>query len=262
MALRVPSPPAKDQDTDADQPFYGWRFLRQKGANGRYEYVQVPLTFDDLLNPQEGDHVIHNSDHQRHLHYLRNALEAQVRHDPTAVVLDDVLIDWDVPGLRNHGPDIAVFFGIRERKNWTTFRVADEGVRPTLIFEIVSPATARHDRKTKVQEYHRAGVPLYILVDYVRQRRQQLVQLIGYRWATSGYEPLEPDADGRLWLGPVRLWLGIADNEIVCYDESGKQLGDFAEQVGRTEAAERRASEAEIRLREIEAELRQLRGNG
>jgi hypothetical protein len=34
--------------------------------------------------------------------------EAQLATDPTAVVLDDVRIAWDVPELKPHGPDIVV----------------------------------------------------------------------------------------------------------------------------------------------------------
>lgn len=63
-------------------------------------------------------------------------LEAQRAGDPTAVVLNHGRIAWDVPGLGAHGPDIAVILGVRERKNWSTFDVAAEGVRPALIIEI------------------------------------------------------------------------------------------------------------------------------
>ena len=108
-------------------------------------------------------------------------------------------------------------------------------------------------------KYHRAGVALYILVDFARQRRHERLHLIGFRWTAAGYEPLESDADGRLWLGPVRLWPGVVDNEIVCQDEAGDEIGDFAGQVGRTEA-EAQARSAEERLRQLEAEVRRLRG--
>jgi colicin import membrane protein len=269
MAVRATELPtgATIDPAETEEPFYGWRSVRRRAADGRYEYVQVPLTYDNLLNPREGDQVIHSAKHQRRLHYLRNALEGQLRHDPTALVLDDVLIDWGVPGLRKHGPDIAVFFGVGQRKNWSTFRTADEGVRAALLVEIVSPDTARHDRHTKVEEYHRAGALLYVLVDYVRQRRQERLILTGYQWAPAGYMQLEPDVNGRLILDSVRLQLGIVDNELVCYDENGQPIDDYAAQVARTEAAEQRA-EAEVqarqateeRLRQLEAELRRLRG--
>jgi len=270
MAVRATELPtgAAEHPTEAEEPFYGWRSVRKRTADKRYEYIQVPLTYDDLLNPREGDQVIHSFKHQRRLHYLRNALDGQLRHDPTALVLDDVLIDWGIPGLRKHGPDISVFFGVRRRRNWSTFRAANEGVRAALLVEIVSPDTARHDRHTKVEEYHRAGALLYVLVDYVRKEGEDQLKLVGYRWAPAGYLPLEPDANGRLVLDSVRLQLGIVDNELVCYDEHGQVIDDFADQVARTAAAERHAEAetqariaAEERLRQLEAELRRLRGD-
>jgi colicin import membrane protein len=254
MATRATEAPivVEDHPDDLEEPFYGWRSVRRRMADGRYEYVQVPLTYDDLLNPRYGDDVIHNAKHQRRLHYLRNALEGQLRHDPTALVLDDVLIDWGIPGLRKHAPDISVFFGVRQRKNWSTFRAAREGVRAALLIELVSPDTARHDRTTKVQEYHRAGALLYVLIDDVRHRGEERLTLTGYRWTPTGYEPLEPDPNGRLILPSVRLQLGIIDDELICYDEHGQLIDDFAGQATRAEAEARRA-EAEARRAEAEA---------
>ena len=47
-------------------------------------------------------------------------------------MLSDVLVVWDVPRLRPHGPDIAVILGVREPKLWRPFDVAAEGARPAL----------------------------------------------------------------------------------------------------------------------------------
>jgi len=104
---------------------------------------------------------------------------------------------------------------------------------------------------------------------------------VGYTRTPVGYQPLAPDARGRLWLAPVRLWLGVEGDEIVCYDAAGRPQGDYralalavtAAERAQAEAerargeAERRAeaeavarAEAEDRLRALEAELRRLRG--
>jgi hypothetical protein len=99
--------------------------------------------------------------------------------------------------------------------------------------------------------------------------------LLGYVQGPSGYQVLAPNERGWLWLVPVRVWLGIADNEIVFYNEAGQPLGDYraltatlnAEIAARI-AAEKRATEeaearaaAEAQLRVLEAELRRLRGD-
>jgi len=261
--------------TDPSDPYrYGWRYVRRDREDGNFVMDQIPLTLEDVLHPEEGDQVTHNDAHQRRRRYVCNVLEAQLAHDPTAVVLDDVRVAWDTPELRPHGPDIAVIIGVRERKNWSTFNVATEGVRPALIIEITSPETASIDRSIKLQEYELAGIPLYIMIDGVASRKQPALRLVGYTQTPSGYQMLAPNAQGWLWLAPARTWLGIADNEIVCYDEAGQPLGDYqtlaATLVAETQAraaAERRAetetqarAAAERRADALEAELRRLRG--
>src|SRR3954469_24449588 len=155
-------------DSPPDPFRYGWRYVEHKRADGAIEYEQVPLTLEDVLHPLEGDQVTHSNEHQRRRRYLADALETQLRHDPTAVELDDVRITWDVPDLGPHGPDIAVILGVRDpHRNWSTFDVAAEGVRPSILFEITSPEMASIDRSVKVEEYELAGVPLYIIVDGV-----------------------------------------------------------------------------------------------
>lgn len=272
-----------DQENSASAtetgPFYGWRFIRRELPDGMIEWAQVPLTYEDVLHPEEGDQVTHSSLHQRRWHYLREVFERQVADDPTAVVLDDVRIEWDVPDLKPHGPDLMVIFGVKERKNWSTFRVAEEGVRPALIVEITSPETRGHDVMTKVDHYEMAGVPLYVIVDGIERRGQLGVRLIGYTLTPEGYRMLAPDDQGRLWLAPVRVWLGVRDGDIICYDEAGNPLGDHlalaqalqeeerarraaearaAEEERARRDAEARAVEAESRIRQLEAALRRM----
>lgn len=253
---------------DPADPFrYGWRYVRVDHLDETHEMRQQPLTLEDVLHPEEGDLVTHSDAHQRRRRYLCNALEAQLARDSTAVVLDDVRVAWDMADLKPHGPDIAVVLGVRERKNWSTFDVAREGVRPALIIEITSPETASIDRSNKLEEYDIAGVPLYIIVDTVMLRKEPTLRLLGYAQTANGYQVLPPDERGRLWLAPAKLWLGVEQNELVCYNEAGEPLGDYqdlatalAEESAARTAAEQRADTAEAKLRELEAELRRLRG--
>jgi Uma2 family endonuclease len=268
--LVAPAPGTRDTDDAADPYRYGWRYVRRDQADGTYVMEQAPLTLEDVLHTQEGDQVTHSDAHQRRRRYLVNVLEAQLAGDPTAVVLDDVRVAWDHPDLKPHGPDIAVILGVRARKNWSTFDVAAEGVRPALIIEITSPETASIDRSNKLEEYDLAGVPLYVIVDTVMLRKEPALRLLAYTQTPNGYQVLPPDERGWIWLAPVRTWLGVEQHEIVCYDETGQPIGDYralaealtAETQARAEA-ERRAETAEERIRELEAELQRLRkGSG
>lgn len=259
------SPATGDTDAaDPADPFrYGWRFVQREQPDGEIVLDQEPLTLDDVVHPREEDFIVHSEAHQRRCVYLYSVLGAQLAADPTAVVLHDVRVAWDIPDLRAHGPDIAVILGVRERKNWSTFDVGfdvgKEGVRPALIIEVTAPETAHVDRSLKVDEYDMAQVPLYILVDTLLSSAQPRLRLVGYAQTPNGYQVLAPNERGWLWLSPARTWLGIVDNEIVCYDEADRPLGDYQTIAAALTTAEQRAETAEARLRELEAELRRQR---
>jgi hypothetical protein len=252
------------------EPFrYGYRWVEVQDEHGAATWTQIPLTLEDVLHPREGDFVIQSDGHIRRCRYLADVLDAHLAGDPRAAVLHDLLIHWDIPDLRSHGPDIAVVLGLRERREWESFDVAEEGVRPAFIIEVVSPSTAVHDRTTKVRHYARAGVPLYLLVDTARRRGGSAPRLLGYELTPFGYQSLAPDAQGRFRLAPLPLWLGLHDSEVALFDPAGQPLGDYgalakaltAERVARL-AAEERAAAAEARLRRLEEELRRREANG
>lgn len=241
---------------------YGWRYVRRTLPEGGVVSERVPLTRADLLHPQEGDQVTHNDLHQRICLYLYNVLCGLVAHMADAVVLQDVRIAWDSPDLAPHGPDVMVIFGVRERKHWSTFDVAAEGVRPALIIEVTSPETRSIDLIDKLEEYDLAGVPLYIIIDLVQRRGIITPRLLGYRQTPTIYEVLTPDANGRLWIEPLGIWLGLDPQSMlaVCYDSEGTEIKDYVglQQELRAELQARNA--AERRIQELEAEIRRLRG--
>src|SRR5215510_5570659 len=105
--------PTPTPGSEADPYRYGWRCGKREFPDGGYEDILIPLTLEDVLHPQEGDQVTHSKLHQRFCRYLVDVFEARLAHDPTATVLEDVRVAWDIPGLKPHGPDIAVVFGVR-----------------------------------------------------------------------------------------------------------------------------------------------------
>jgi Uma2 family endonuclease len=284
----VPKPQRPRKPKAAADPFrYGWRYVEKKGSNGRVEFDQIPLTVEDVLHPEEGDVILESDEHDNDCVYLKTVFKARLAHDGTAVVLSDCRVAWDVPGVRPHGPDITVVCGVRQHKPWSTFDVAQEGVRPQLVMEITSPETRDNDLKDKRREYYRAGVEYYVIVDQYSHRGGRKLRLLGYRRGKRGYEKLPLSPEDRLWLPPVELWLGIEDGRVVCYTPQGERIGDYteidqarqaeaqarqaAEQQAQAEAQARQAAEqqaraeaearaaAEERIRELEAQLRRQR---
>lgn len=257
---RPAAPPPADAATTADPFPYGWRYVKMAGPDGIVRTERVPLTADQAWHPEEGDQVTENSQHERWRTYLGSVFAARLAGDPTAAVLSDVLVKWDHPTVRPTGPDVAVLLGVQEQRVWGTFDVAEEGARPALVIEIVSPSSTETDRSGKRDEYEAVGVPLYVLVDAVGLRDPAPLRLIAYRLGATGYEVMPPDERGWLWLEPVRVWLGVEHGRPRCYDEAGQPIPDYLEQAAARAEAETRAAAAEARVRELEAELRRLRG--
>src|SRR5439155_17429248 len=80
-------------------PFrFGWRYVKRQ-RNGAVEYVQVPLTLDDVLHPREGDHIPENSQQCQDRAYLYEVLHWRLADSPEALVLSDCLVNWGIKGL-------------------------------------------------------------------------------------------------------------------------------------------------------------------
>ena len=275
--------PPTTEVAEADPFRYGWRFVYRKQPDGTLVEEQVPLTLEDLLFPEEGDFIVQTVGHNQDCAYLMLVLKARLADDPSAVVISDCRVAWDVPGLKPLGTDVAVFFGLHGYEDWGTLDVAKEGAIPALVIEVTSPDTRKNDVGIKKDFYHRAGVPQYVIVD-VRSRKKdgRQLRLTSYRHTPAGYEPVASDDRGWVWLDSIGIWLGSAEGRAVCYDgETAAEIGDYtsvcqalalAEEQAASNAralavAEEQAAanararaEAEARIRELEEELRGLRG--
>jgi Uma2 family endonuclease len=280
-----PSPPEND-------PFrYGWRFVRKIGPDGREDLEQVPLTLEDVLHPQEDDQIPENDVQDEERGDFARILRLRWPREQGNRVFSGCIVNWGVPGIRNHSPDVSMFTGIVwwQPEPIGIFDLAASGGRCRMALEIVSPDTRVNDVERKFDEYYRAGVPLFVIVDQKREGGPR--ELFGYRWTPTGYEPIPLDAQGRLPLPDLGISLGLRDNRLVYFDtQTGADIGTYAQVAEAYQAAEaqarqeaearqreveaRQAAEAqaqreaearhavEARLQELEAELRRLRGQG
>jgi colicin import membrane protein len=234
----------------ADNPYYyGWRYVERRLPDGRVEVDQVGLTLEDVLHPQEDDVIPERPLHELERGYLAGVFRTRLAGLNHGLVLSDCLVDWGVEGIRNHSPDISVFEDVRNPPdlNRGIFHLADSGGRCVLAIELVSPHTRTNDVDSKLEEYHRVGVPLYILVDQEREDGPR--QIRAYEHQPESYVEVPLDSRGRLFLGPFGLCLGLREGRVVCYDTvSGRELGDYAQVSRDLDAAEEKARrEAEAR---------------
>ena len=53
----------REVEVDEKAHVYGSRWVEVETAEGGTRFEEVPLTWDDLFDPQEGDHVPHGDEH-------------------------------------------------------------------------------------------------------------------------------------------------------------------------------------------------------
>ncbi|VTT99989.1 Uncharacterized protein OS=Chloroflexus aurantiacus (strain ATCC 29364 / DSM 637 / Y-400-fl) GN=Chy400_1966 PE=4 SV=1: Uma2 [Gemmataceae bacterium] len=265
-----------------DPYFYGWRMVPRWDGAGNNHWEKVPLTAWDVLHPEEDDFIVQTDAHDDDCHYLKGALKEVLAGRPGVNVFSDLRVDWQVPQLSVHGPDIVVFEGAKSRwvRERGTFPVKDMGARPLLVIEIVSPNTRDIDTVSKVIEYHRAGVPVYILVHRDESGGAPAVHTEAYRFEPAGYVPIPDDPRG-VWVESVGLWVRGHGDRIACFDAHGVRIPERPEltrernelrvraeaekaraeqEKQRADAEKARADEAARKLAELEAELKRLRG--
>ncbi len=257
---------------EADPFRYGWRYVRVQGPDGTESFEQIPLSLEDVLFPEIGDFIVQTDPHDTDVHYLKDVFKSRLDVNPGAAVVSDCRVDFNLEGVRPLGPDVGVFFDVRQHRPWRTLDVAADGVRPGMVVEVTSPDTRTNDVDAKVDYYHRARVPLYVIADaLVDDGATRRLRLIAYQDTPAGYCEIAPDARGWFWLEPVRLWLGVTKerrlgyDRLACFDENGDELGDYTavskalelEQEARAQAEARAAREAKARAqaeRQVAAE--------
>ncbi len=263
-------PPPVSSPTDptkADPFFYGWREVQKWLPNGNPTTERVPLTEWDVLHPQEEDFIVNDDPHDILCHFLKGALlEAFLGRDDVKV-LHDHRVDWQVPGIIPHGPDIAVFDGMRSQSTGGkgTVYVKDLRARPVLVIEVTSETTRKHDLGRKVREYHLANVPFYLIVDRLQNGDRAYIELIGYRNTAAGYEVIPPDTRG-VWIPTIQLWFRAEGNTVRCTDRDGREFRDHVGVVVQRDEAEQRAEQEKQRAEQekqraddLERQLLELR---
>jgi Uma2 family endonuclease len=243
-------------------PFsYGWRYVTQTLPNGEQTYKQIPLTAEDLLDPQLGDQVVQNSKHQRSTNEIFDMLDNHYEDNPTIEVFSDLKMMWGITGLKEPAPDIAIVPNI---KNKGAARSSFDGY----------PG----DDTEKIDIYKRAGVKEYIIINPHSTASKPYYEMWGYRLTSDGtYQRIKPNKQGRLLSKTTKILFGIykkgrrlklkdALTGKWLYTASDEKAGRLKEAKARQKAeakmqieakarqkAEARAQRLEQRLRELEA---------
>ena len=226
---------------------------------GRMELVELPLTPELFLDPQLEDKMVQGKWHEETGREITDLLEGFFKSQPDVLVTHDLKHLFG-PGFPAPAPDASVIRGVHDRDaDRDSFDARKEGVLPCLIVEVVSPRNARvrrADLVDKVKAYERIGIAEYVILDSVRRKGKRSYRLLGYRRVETGrFQPIEPDAQGRLHSLTTGIAFQLASDgsRLLLFDlASGRRLLSRAEWEAKAESAE-----AELaRLRE---ELKRLR---
>lgn len=172
-------------------------------------------------------------------------------------------LDWYVAGMlpiryprpsgRNGqvAPDVLVAqVPQRERHSYD---LAEEGVFPGFVLEILSPASIEHDQTDKRLLYDVLGAREYLL--FAPEPDLHTPPLQGYRRHAQGrFERWAPDAQGRLWSDELGLFLVAEGRTLRAIQQDGRPLLTHEESEAerlREEAARRSAEEELARLRAL-----------
>jgi Uma2 family endonuclease len=238
----------------------GWRVEVVNRPDGTTEYIKIPLTAAEFLHPKEGYRLPNSTFHDDIAGNAKDILTRRYAQTPEVGVFRDLIVEWDIPDLGDHCPDTFVAFGLVNReRNRSKFIVANEGVRPSLIVEVVSPRYRKQDRETKVVEYARARVNEYVIIDQRTYRGQELEEVLGYRLVGGYYQPITPDEEGRILCQTVGIWIGLKDGQLVMEDaQTGEPLKTSLELETENQALETENQALEAAKAQVEQQASEM----
>jgi len=188
---------------------YGWRDVIKKTPSGELIYDQIPLTAEDFLNPQLGDRMVQNSQHLDSFIDLYNLFKTRYEKDSTTRVFADLKMIWGIPGLKEPAPDVAIVKNIKNKEEKrSSFNVVNEGTRPCLVIEIISPDYPGDDTD-KVKIYEQAGIEEYIIIHPHSEKARPFYEICGYRLKGGQYQRIKPDKSGRLFSQSTEVLFGV-----------------------------------------------------
>ena len=219
--------------------------------DGRMELLELPLTPERFLNPELDDKMAQGEWHDVTGGEISGLLRSYFRPQPEVRVFHD-LKHLLGPGLPAPAPDVSVVRGLRDPAPLDSLDIEKEGVRPSLVIEVVSPLSARvrqTDLVDKVRLYQRVGIPEYLIVDATRKRAGRRYTLLGYRLDARGrYQRIAPDTEGGMLSEAtgIRFQIGPTGDRVLLFEAAtGRRLLNLDEQEERAsrEAQARKAAE-------------------
>jgi hypothetical protein len=172
-----------------------------------------------------------------------------------ASMLPIIYAGGEPPARHQVAPDCFVAFAVEHERS--SYDLAEEGICPSFVLEIVSPSSERRDKVEKPALYAELGVAEYLL--FTPPDRGPAV-LDGYRRDAAGaYAAWPPEPDGSLWSEALALYLFVEGRYVRVRTSSGERLLLPEEEARERRRAQRAVRQAEQARREAEMEAKRLR---
>ncbi len=250
-----------------DPYYYGWREQWETSPGGSEKLRRIPLTYEDLLDPQEEDFVAESTLHHSVQGHVAQVLKRRYQDVPTVAVWSNLKICFEIPGLTSGpGPDVCVVAGVEDRdRDRTSFRCGEEPGKVQMVVEVVSRKSLRKDYEGLLPIYARLGVEEYFAIRPTGVYASGPFELRGWRRETTRkrLRRIIPDQEGRLHsqatgllfgTGPqgsnLLIWDAATRERLLTPEEKAAQARRQAEQ--RAELAEERAAQEAQERRQAE----------
>lgn len=220
----------------------------------------LPGTIKDPLYPEsDGQPMGETHFHVLAILHLLEVLGHFFRNRPDVYVAADMFLYYEQGNPSAcKAPDVMVTKGVKGNHPRRSFRIWEEGVAPTVVFEITSVKTRYEDDVVKPRVYAALGVSEYFIFD--PDGGQLKPAVTGFRLHEGVYQSLPLDANGRLVSQELGLALEPESFLLRLIDvRTGRRLLTYSEQVDEADAERARADAERARIAELEAELARLR---
>jgi len=158
--------------------------------------------------------------------------------------------------LEFKAPDIMVILGVEGhmRKSWVVWE--EGGHMPDVVIELLSDSTRTKDLGEKKKVYERLRVADYFVYDPLSG------ELAGWHYGMERYEPIVPDAAGRLRCKTLKVDVGLSALPyegcpgpwLRFFDDRGEVCPTHAERQARLAEAQAQRAEAETQRADAEAQ--------
>ncbi len=212
-----------DRKSQPEYPFdIGYRWVE----NGS-DHVQVPLTEEDFLHPQEEDRFLFTDLETVARYDLRSALIFVLKMRTDVHVFTNHRVDWQACGIRPMGPDVVVLGDFQS--NWNSLRgtvpVRELGLKTLFVAEITWISSRHIDLEQKPPLYHQLGVPYLLIFDFYAGGKEPFVaELLAFEATESGYVRMEADPKLGVWIPTVAMWFKLDGWQVVIHNEDKKRI--------------------------------------